>query len=185
MADRIVVLNFGQKIAEDTPERVVADPAVIDAYLGMSSMLEVEGGFRGLRQSRRAARCRPDREGARSSSGCSAQTTPARPRWINCLSEFVPTRAGSDQIRTDTKSAGCAPSSSNSPDPGGGRTVAVSKMTVRENLLLGGVSKRARASRQSTMERVLTLFPRLGERLDQASGTMSGGEQQMLAIGRD
>ncbi len=34
VADRIVVLNFGQKIAEDTPERVVADPAVIDAYLG-------------------------------------------------------------------------------------------------------------------------------------------------------
>ncbi len=57
-------------------------------------------------------------------------------------------------------------------------------MTVRENLLLGGVSKRARAARKSTMDQVLTLFPRLGERLDQVSGTMSGGEQQMLAIGR-
>jgi len=42
----------------------------------------------------------------------------------------------------------------------------------------------ARASRQRNLEQVLTIFPRLGERLTQRAGTLSGGEQQMLAIGR-
>ena len=55
-------------------------------------------------------------------------------------------------------------------------------MSVRENLELGSILKRA--GMEARMERVLALFPRLGERLDQAGGTLSGGEQQMLAIGR-
>jgi branched-chain amino acid transport system ATP-binding protein len=58
------------------------------------------------------------------------------------------------------------------------------QMTVRENLLLGGMNRRARGKRKTGMERILSLFPRLAERLDQLAGTMSGGEQQMLAIGR-
>ncbi|MCP1199528.1 ABC transporter ATP-binding protein [Notoacmeibacter sp. MSK16QG-6] len=57
-------------------------------------------------------------------------------------------------------------------------------LSVRDNLKLGGYPKRARENAGSTMERVLTLFPRLAERLDQLAGTMSGGEQQMVAIGR-
>jgi branched-chain amino acid transport system ATP-binding protein len=57
-------------------------------------------------------------------------------------------------------------------------------MTVRENLELGSILKRDRQGIQARMQRVLTLFPRLGERLEQAGGTLSGGEQQMLAIGR-
>jgi branched-chain amino acid transport system ATP-binding protein len=57
-------------------------------------------------------------------------------------------------------------------------------MSVRENLELGSILKRDRAGIESRMKRVLDLFPRLGERLTQAGGTLSGGEQQMLAIGR-
>ncbi len=57
-------------------------------------------------------------------------------------------------------------------------------MTVRENLLLGGFCDRARPHRPRQMDKVLSLFPRLKERLPQAAGTLSGGEQQMLAIGR-
>jgi branched-chain amino acid transport system ATP-binding protein len=57
-------------------------------------------------------------------------------------------------------------------------------MTVRENLEVGSILKRDRAGMQQRLERVLGLFPRLGERLEQAGGTLSGGEQQMLAIGR-
>jgi branched-chain amino acid transport system ATP-binding protein len=57
-------------------------------------------------------------------------------------------------------------------------------MTVRENLLLGAYPKRARAEERRSMERVMTLFPKLEERLGQVAGTMSGGEQQMVAIGR-
>jgi branched-chain amino acid transport system ATP-binding protein len=59
-----------------------------------------------------------------------------------------------------------------------------SEMSVRENLLLGGINVRARPHRPRQMERVLELFPRLQERLAQHAGTLSGGEQQMLAIGR-
>jgi branched-chain amino acid transport system ATP-binding protein len=57
-------------------------------------------------------------------------------------------------------------------------------MSVRENLELGSVLKPERAGLEARLARVLELFPRLGERLTQAGGTLSGGEQQMLAIGR-
>ncbi|MDE2394477.1 MAG: ABC transporter ATP-binding protein [Burkholderiales bacterium] len=56
-------------------------------------------------------------------------------------------------------------------------------LSVRENLELGSYA-RARERRGANLERVLATFPRLGERLAQKAGTMSGGEQQMLAIGR-
>jgi branched-chain amino acid transport system ATP-binding protein len=57
-------------------------------------------------------------------------------------------------------------------------------LSVRENLEMGAVIPRARAGAKETFEHVLALFPRLRERLGQAAGTLSGGEQQMLAIGR-
>ncbi len=57
-------------------------------------------------------------------------------------------------------------------------------LSVRENLEMGAVIPRARARAKSNLDRMSTLFPRLGERLRQAAGTLSGGEQQMLAIGR-
>jgi branched-chain amino acid transport system ATP-binding protein len=57
-------------------------------------------------------------------------------------------------------------------------------MSVRENLELGAYLKRERAGIQQRLSRVIALFPRLGERLKQDAGTLSGGEQQMLAIGR-
>ena len=59
-----------------------------------------------------------------------------------------------------------------------------SGMTVRENLELGAFLRRERPALDERLDRVLKLFPRLGERLGQSGGTLSGGEQQMLAIGR-
>ena len=56
-------------------------------------------------------------------------------------------------------------------------------MTVRENLELGAWHA-PRGERAARLERVIALFPRLGERRHQRAGSMSGGEQQMLAIGR-
>jgi branched-chain amino acid transport system ATP-binding protein len=56
-------------------------------------------------------------------------------------------------------------------------------LSVRENLELGSFT-RARANRAANLERVFALFPRLKERTGQHAGTLSGGEQQMLAIGR-
>ena len=58
------------------------------------------------------------------------------------------------------------------------------RMTVRENLELGAFLRRDRAGVDGDMDRVFDLFPRLQERERQKAGTMSGGEQQMLAIGR-
>jgi branched-chain amino acid transport system ATP-binding protein len=57
-------------------------------------------------------------------------------------------------------------------------------MTVLENLELGAFSRTDRDNIPGDLERVLTLFTRLRERLTQKGGTLSGGEQQMLAIGR-
>jgi branched-chain amino acid transport system ATP-binding protein len=57
-------------------------------------------------------------------------------------------------------------------------------MTVRENLELGAYTRRSRVEITDDTERVFTIFPRLKERASQKAGTLSGGEQQMLAIGR-
>jgi branched-chain amino acid transport system ATP-binding protein len=59
------------------------------------------------------------------------------------------------------------------------------QMSVAENLRLGGWSRRRRkADLEADQQRVIGLFPRLGERMAQAAGTLSGGEQQMVAVGR-
>jgi branched-chain amino acid transport system ATP-binding protein len=57
------------------------------------------------------------------------------------------------------------------------------RMTVRESLEMGRIAS-GRGRQRNRLDEVLSYFPRLAERLDQASGSMSGGEQQMLAIGR-
>ena len=57
-------------------------------------------------------------------------------------------------------------------------------MSVLENLEMGAVIRRARQQRRQSVERAYALFPRLAERRRQAAGTLSGGEQQMLAIAR-
>ena len=57
-------------------------------------------------------------------------------------------------------------------------------LTVRENLEVGAYLKRGRRDSAETMERVFAMFPILEERAEQQAGTLSGGEQQMLAIGR-
>ncbi len=59
-----------------------------------------------------------------------------------------------------------------------------SSLTVEENLELGAYTRRARASQVETMRDVYDIFPRLAERMTQSAGTLSGGERQMLAIGK-
>ncbi|MCO6451689.1 MAG: ABC transporter ATP-binding protein [Caldilineales bacterium] len=57
-------------------------------------------------------------------------------------------------------------------------------MTVRENLEMGATPKHSRAQMAENLDRVFEIFPRMKERADQKAGTLSGGEQQMLAVGR-
>ena len=59
-----------------------------------------------------------------------------------------------------------------------------SQMSVRENLIMGSISKRAKQNRKTQMEKVLELFPALKNKLNRIAGSLSGGEQQMVAIGR-
>src|SRR3984893_5121591 len=58
------------------------------------------------------------------------------------------------------------------------------EMTVQENLEIGAYIPKAKAERRRTLELVFSIFPRLADRKKQLAGTMSGGEQQMLAVGR-
>jgi branched-chain amino acid transport system ATP-binding protein len=58
------------------------------------------------------------------------------------------------------------------------------EMSVKENLEMGAFPKSARGRLKETLDHVIRLFPILGQRKDQPAGTLSGGEQQMLAIGR-
>jgi branched-chain amino acid transport system ATP-binding protein len=58
------------------------------------------------------------------------------------------------------------------------------EMSVEENLIMGSLAPRARANRTSTLEWVYSLFPKLKDRRRQNAGTLSGGEQQMVAVGR-
>jgi branched-chain amino acid transport system ATP-binding protein len=97
------------------------------------------------------------------------------------------TRAGRGTIRfAGDDVTGCAPNEivrrgiGHAPE---GRRV-FSRMTVRENLELGAYTRSSRSEFSADLERVLEVFPRLRERVQQKSGTLSGGEQQMLAIGR-
>lgn len=60
----------------------------------------------------------------------------------------------------------------------------IPELTVKENLVLGGIWRGDKADTARAIEEVVELFPRLGERMEQSANTLSGGERQMLAIGR-
>jgi branched-chain amino acid transport system ATP-binding protein len=113
------------------------------------------------------------------SNGAGKSTT------LRSISGLTPPREGS--IKFDGTEIGEVPPQeivqrgiSLSPE---GRHV-FSRMTVRENLDLGAYLRKDSAEINSDLDRVFSLFPRLKEREKQKGGTMSGGEQQMLAIGR-
>ncbi len=60
----------------------------------------------------------------------------------------------------------------------------IPELSVKENLVLGGIWRGSKTETQESIEQVVELFPRLGERMSQSADTLSGGERQMLAIGR-
>ena len=100
------------------------------------------------------------------------------------LSGVLPARAGSIRFAGQdiTRSGAAAIVSAGLIHVPEGRRIFPDQ-SIRDNLVLGSF-RRARARRSQNLERVLDTFPRLRERIGQAAGTLSGGEQQMLAIGR-
>ena len=60
----------------------------------------------------------------------------------------------------------------------------IPELTVRENLVIGGLWRRDKSGTEKAIKEAVELFPRLGERMSQSANTLSGGERQMLAIGR-
>jgi branched-chain amino acid transport system ATP-binding protein len=104
---------------------------------------------------------------------------------LRAISGLLPIRAGRVQFRGESL-AGLSPRRvverglAHVPE---GRQLFPS-LTVRENLEMGARTREARAGRNASFDAVFALFPRLQERERQLAGTLSGGEQQMLAIGR-
>ncbi|MGO0059831.1 ATP-binding cassette domain-containing protein [Brevibacillus fluminis] len=207
LSDRLLVVHFGESIVEGEPQAVINNPQVVEAYLGSTEWKE-EPAIEVAQVPCEPIRAKApplltvDRISAsygefqalfeveldiaeREIVGLIGLNGAGKTTLIRALTRLLPITKGSvhfkgqrlDEVKPhEVVELGIAQSIE-------GRKI-FPELTVLENLQLGAYSARARANRKESLDRVFSLFPILAERKHQLGTTMSGGQQQMLAIGR-
>jgi branched-chain amino acid transport system ATP-binding protein len=203
LSDRIMVLNFGERVAEGAPEEIAENPKVHEIYLGTKrdnrgeepriaetgggeatdilSLRNVNSGYGNfqvlfdvsmdIRKGEIVALV-----GVNGSGKTSLIRTITRQMPLGSGVVFFNGESIARAKPYDIAGLGIAQCIE-------GRKL-FPELTVEENLEIGAYSKRGRSVRRSTMTEVYELFPKLAERRGQIVSTLSGGEQQMVAIGR-
>jgi len=208
LADRIAVLDNGRLIALGDPATVRNDPETITAYLGATDedvRDESPATGPGQAQPTMGSSTKLAIRGLRAGYGrlevlhgvdievnsgelvaVLGANGAGKTSLLRAISGLITTTGGAmtigDKPLGRTPEAVAADGIAHVPE----NRLVFPTLSVRDNLLLGGWSRRAhgRSETDATVDRMLDLFPRLRDRLNQAAGTMSGGEQQMLAIAR-
>lgn len=205
-SDKILVLDFGQLLAEGTPDEIVKNQDVIDVYLGeeesasppkvvkTTPVSAVEDGIRPLLEISGLDAGYGDFQALFDVSLEVFKGEIVGLIGLNGAGKTTLIRAISRQIswRSGTISFSDAPLANLKPHEVTGLGIAqciegrkiFPHLTVKENLEIGAYPLRARNKRAETIKSIFSLFPKLEERQNQLGGTLSGGEQQMLAIGR-